>query len=304
MKSLILHIGTHKTGSTALQQWFSANDEKLRDKGVLYPSSGRPVTGPVWGHHLLPWAIQRRRGIDSEKVWAELKKEIEASNAHTVVISSEEFDDLSKAEVARVAEHLAPWSLRVVIYLRNPYDFMVSYYKQIVKSGVCRKTFPEVLRASAGRCNYFRICEAWSAAIGGNLPDIRMYDRISEMPGILADFSTVFSSQQSVIPSDLVEHRRNISPTDRTIGFISFLNRFEGRLEGVFERKRVFAALRRKALRGHGVGKLMVTLSMPFVKASFYDVDDRNWLRSQLESSNAKLAANYLSEEDMSYLAF
>ena len=33
---LILHIGTHKTGSTALQQFLSANPHSLSDRGIHY----------------------------------------------------------------------------------------------------------------------------------------------------------------------------------------------------------------------------------------------------------------------------
>ncbi|WP_210237349.1 hypothetical protein, partial [Mesorhizobium sp. M2D.F.Ca.ET.148.01.1.1] len=35
---LILHIGTHKTGSTALQHFLSANGKGLGDHGICYAS--------------------------------------------------------------------------------------------------------------------------------------------------------------------------------------------------------------------------------------------------------------------------
>src|SRR5438105_4289615 len=37
--NLYLHIGAEKTGSTALQQFLSANRELLRVQGILYPRS-------------------------------------------------------------------------------------------------------------------------------------------------------------------------------------------------------------------------------------------------------------------------
>ena len=40
---LILHIGTHKTGSTALQQFLSANPRSLSDRGVHYAVPPRAI---------------------------------------------------------------------------------------------------------------------------------------------------------------------------------------------------------------------------------------------------------------------
>ena len=37
MKTLYLHIGTHKTGSTAIQHFFKVNKEVLKTMGYTYP---------------------------------------------------------------------------------------------------------------------------------------------------------------------------------------------------------------------------------------------------------------------------
>ena len=39
-KQLILHVGFHKSGTTALQESFFAQRKELEDQGVLYPSVG------------------------------------------------------------------------------------------------------------------------------------------------------------------------------------------------------------------------------------------------------------------------
>ncbi|MHB8232145.1 MAG: hypothetical protein ACYDDB_04520 [bacterium] len=48
-KKLFLHIGTHKTGTTALQSLLATNDRLLSNSGVLFPSAGR--IGKYSGHH-------------------------------------------------------------------------------------------------------------------------------------------------------------------------------------------------------------------------------------------------------------
>ncbi|MBK8438023.1 MAG: hypothetical protein IPL38_00390 [Rhodobacter sp.] len=41
VETLVLHVGPHKTGTTALQRAFAANAARLAHRGILYPVSGR-----------------------------------------------------------------------------------------------------------------------------------------------------------------------------------------------------------------------------------------------------------------------
>ena len=40
-KRIIIHAGTHKTGTTFLQSFLSLNYKRLLDKGILFPLSGK-----------------------------------------------------------------------------------------------------------------------------------------------------------------------------------------------------------------------------------------------------------------------
>jgi hypothetical protein len=54
-KQLILHVGFHKSGTTALQESFFAQRKELETQGLLYPSVG-------WqAHDRVAWALARRR---------------------------------------------------------------------------------------------------------------------------------------------------------------------------------------------------------------------------------------------------
>ena len=45
MPTLYLHIGTPKTGTTALQNFLPANEEVLEQHGICYPDFGFRYTG-------------------------------------------------------------------------------------------------------------------------------------------------------------------------------------------------------------------------------------------------------------------
>jgi len=54
-RRVLLHVGLHKTGSTALQRFLANAAEELRVRGVLYPVSGRPANSE--GHHNIAWQM-------------------------------------------------------------------------------------------------------------------------------------------------------------------------------------------------------------------------------------------------------
>ena len=54
-KRIIIHAGTHKTGTTFLQSFLSLNYKRLLDKGILFPLSGK--IGKFSGHHNIAWQL-------------------------------------------------------------------------------------------------------------------------------------------------------------------------------------------------------------------------------------------------------
>lgn len=117
-KTLHFHIGSHKTATTTLQNAVAANEDLLARAGLLYPKSGRYFTG----HH--PLALQlrdpalRHQPLDSLGDWPALLREIQASPADHILLSSENFEwlqDLSRLQ--GLSQH---YRVRVLFYMRSP----------------------------------------------------------------------------------------------------------------------------------------------------------------------------------------
>jgi hypothetical protein len=105
----------------------------LGQLGVLYPSAGRPTScdESKFGHHLLAWSIAEQRGIDrSHPCWRQLRDEIEYTRPGLVIVSSETFEHFTKDQIAEIREHLADFRVRIIVYLRNYSDFIISRFKQ------------------------------------------------------------------------------------------------------------------------------------------------------------------------------
>jgi hypothetical protein len=132
-RTLILHIGLHKTATCYLQNVLSTRRYDLLREGVLYPLTGSvdSVTfstrrGAELGHVLLT-----RPGSDANLV-SELLDEIPDA-ASTVLLSSGDFT-LPRADAA--AQHIRRFSafgnVQVVLVLRRQDVWIERYYEQIV----------------------------------------------------------------------------------------------------------------------------------------------------------------------------
>ena len=145
-KSLILHIGHPKTGTTALQSVLAANAARLLEVGVLYPTAATPVSHK---HELAkPYltgrengAIRRRTGLEgealarlSERYWSSLKAEIRHPH-NIIVLSAEGLWAVPARRWPSFSERLSEIcdNVTVVAYLRSPARRFLSQMNQRVR---------------------------------------------------------------------------------------------------------------------------------------------------------------------------
>ncbi len=135
---LVLHIGTHKTGTTTLQVALRANRRRLASEGIVYPQLDGQ--GDQAGHHALAthWMdlpAHVRGGPPAETQWRALV-EAHASGDQRLVLSSESFSRaypqrVDFAELARLSDGFGRRS--VVCYLRNQAAYLQSAYGQVLQ---------------------------------------------------------------------------------------------------------------------------------------------------------------------------
>lgn len=129
----IIHIGTHKTGSTSIQDFLYANNVALKDMGILYPVKG--IT--KWnGHHPIAWQLGVEHPYRDENldVRGHLETLLMEYDFDKVVISSEDFEFLGGAGISTLKKWIPAHSYQVVVYFRNFYRYIQSDYQQNVRS--------------------------------------------------------------------------------------------------------------------------------------------------------------------------
>ncbi|GGR42785.1 hypothetical protein J2S40_004344 [Nocardioides luteus] len=128
MKSIVIHAGLPKTGTSAVQAWLHHNTEQLAAAGVFYPWHHLDKNGISAGN---AGSLMERSGprfVTSPTQIEGTLDDFEASGCHTMLLSSEAF----LPELPRLAEAM-PGHARFVMYVRDPLAFLESDYNQRVK---------------------------------------------------------------------------------------------------------------------------------------------------------------------------
>ena len=130
----LVHIGPHKTGTTALQAAFHLARDDVEAQGVHYASYGRqPVTAVLAG-------IGRAGSHSSDRkppnmrYWRWLVGSIRRSDARRVLLSSEFFADADAAAIKRVVADLDPARVHVAVTLRPLARIIPSQWQQYVQN--------------------------------------------------------------------------------------------------------------------------------------------------------------------------
>ncbi len=160
---LILHVGTHKTGTTAIQDALFRHRDSFARSGILYDPGHRYFGGPKTAHHGLAHALARY-DTDDRRALARYAKAIEreAKSAECIVVSAEPFlrQIASRGEGAdraarrrvflqRVADYFSGYDVTVSVYLRRPDKFAVSLYKEnLVRSALASPFADYILQKS------------------------------------------------------------------------------------------------------------------------------------------------------------
>ena len=142
---LLLHIGTGKTGSTAIQASLDANRDLLAEAGILYPKLAGRIDHnklAIAANHGVPREFRQLvekngRDLVGEAAWAEARLSLARSEGDTIVLSCEYFS--AGVDVERLCRLLEIHFPRVreiatVCYLRPPAASYLSTLQQDIKA--------------------------------------------------------------------------------------------------------------------------------------------------------------------------
>jgi len=179
MKTLFLHIGVHKTGSTSLQAVAHLHREALARQGLHVVQTGATNDG---NHVLLSRALLRdpaaSRSVPLDlTIWQAARDEIVHSPCPAALITSEEFTAVGLEGIAALAGLMeaASVDVQVMVFLRDQLAALRSNHVELLKQGLIEHDFASYLAMSAldadfvesiDRFNYQLLLQPWISVFG------------------------------------------------------------------------------------------------------------------------------------------
>ncbi len=206
--TIYIHIGYHKTGTTALQNFFLKNRKLLWEHDVLYPSVG--LLGP--GHSPLSLCLNTshkskiesllingssnegvdpylyNKMIDADDLYSKLYSEIESSKKKKVIISSECFLEWFDPQLLQPYLEMGKYNYKIIVYIRRQDEWIESVYNQLCKDSFFRYCGDINNLPQHDLLEYFEIIEKWAALFGTENVIVRCYSKQKDEKALYKEF--------------------------------------------------------------------------------------------------------------------
>ncbi len=130
----LLHIGPHKSGTTAVQGAFHQGRKRLAKQGITYIGKGRKPVRPVQA--LTGRSPMLGEPAGSTADWDNLVANVTATGDKRAVISSEFFAEADEDAARRAVSDLGGEQVHVVVTLRPLGKVLAAQWQQYVQNGL------------------------------------------------------------------------------------------------------------------------------------------------------------------------
>jgi len=234
-KTIFIHIGLEKTGTTSIQNFLFNNAEQLKQKYIFYSTM---LDKDQRSLSIYSGQSKYIRGLVSKDKEIKIKKELpqtiksiidkfEKSNCTNLVFSNEHLSSRLKDtnDLKNLKELFKPYNypIKIVIYVRNQVDLLESLYFEFIKSGGKDSlsnwskdfTFIEI--------DFNKLLKEWGSVFGNESIIVSLFDRKNLKNGdIIDDFLDLLlvQSDEKFIRSN----NQNLSLGYKSIEFMRIYN--------------------------------------------------------------------------------
>jgi len=208
--TIFIHVGTAKTGTTAIQNFICQNLDQFSKHGIYYPATGRTHDchhgiAFCWGNH---HAFKKRFNIPKDQL-SRLAEELYLNRHQHILISSEclLMPAVDWQELKSILPHD---NIKAIIYLRKQDSFLASRYRELVKGNQITQPPEKWIKHNFFPNEYLGILSRLSNQIGQENIIVRIYEKGQFVGGsIFSDFSDIFHLP---FRDNFVKSHKNFNP--------------------------------------------------------------------------------------------
>ncbi len=166
-KKVIIHIGAHKTGSTAIQKFFYDYHKYFEETfGLIYPVKDQvePKFG-FWGQHYLTWYFRPQHNsidlLNASNTAFESFLKLISENKKDVLISSENF--IRTEKIDQFINHIKKYfdEILVIMYVRRQVEAALALYQTAVIHYNYTESFEQWFDINKPIFDYYTIANRW-----------------------------------------------------------------------------------------------------------------------------------------------
>jgi hypothetical protein len=235
MKRVILHIGTEKTATTSLQEFFRLNQEQLSTQGIWYPSDESLDYCHRGGHFPLaaslmeerPEFISKEKYFEAEQLFKQLISDFDLRDEDTLLLSAEHFSSrCSRFDITlTLSQLLAGLDVKILVYLRPQQEMLISAYSTLIRRGG-KQSLAEArqrwLRPHSLYFNHLIMLESWLENFSRESVAVRIFQEQVLVEGdIHADVMDYLGIE---LPSPKYPERLNTPISKELVDFLYLAN--------------------------------------------------------------------------------
>lgn len=174
MKTIYIHIGFGKTGTSSVQEFFFGNREEFAKQDLQYPMTGLT---PYAHHGLALFQLpEMPKGV--QNLYAELLEEMLNSPCSKILLSSEQFCFLKKAYVAKMKDILADFQVKIIFYVRAQTKLIESTFLEWQKADLdYRGNVDNFYKEAKRGFDFLLRLQPWIEEFGSDSIIVRVYDK-------------------------------------------------------------------------------------------------------------------------------
>ncbi len=217
---IVIHIGTGKTGSTAIQNILTNNRDFLEKKGWLYP---KEIGDQGRGHSRLYEDMKK----NNFGILKELENEVKKSYLDNLLLSCEGFFKLDEKQISQfvsLLDSLNKGEIKIILYFRRQDERAESSILEAIKQGNIN-ALKNYNFKNDSRNDYYAIVRKWKKFIKKENIIIRPYgkqflpNKYSLYEGF---FNYVFNIDFKDVKNELIIHEGDANPSlDAVSGFVA-----------------------------------------------------------------------------------